>query len=168
MCGRLLPLLLNPKMANTNRSSRSKTAWLVTWDDVLSPDLPIPTSRVVCLLSARLHESSVKLILSYVWSAVYSLTIGEKMAFATESEWRDKFCITDRSPASDDGFLYGTKPYLYARKVTGVRVEQDLPAGTETIYWQEPDRYEFINGTTDCRLALKGRERSFTQDLNPK
>src|SRR5260370_4149642 len=104
MCSRLLTPLLNPKMANTNRSSRSKTAWLVTWDDVLYPDLPIPTSRDVCLLSARLHESSVKLILSYVSSPVYLLTIGHRLACATAPERRDKFFIRRRCSASDHGF----------------------------------------------------------------
>ena len=59
----------------------------------------------------------------------------------------------------------GCKPFLHPRRVTRLRVDHNIKAKTETLYWKEPDRLEWISDSEGARVRHKGVERSFRRKL---
>lgn len=146
--------------------SHSKTAWLVTWDKLLSGNVPAPSETVVCILSQRLSVDSVKLVVSSLWNALYPLRLGEKMFYGTDSRGTNALFQYDRSGPYCYGFYYGTKPFLHARKVTELHVKEDEKTCAQTISWREPNRYRLNEQTMEAEIIHEGKRDSFTQYLN--
>ena len=161
---------------NRMRSNRQtgRTGWLVTWDKLLCDDMPIPSSEVVCILPPQRGDASITELLRCLWSALWLESVGEKLNFGTCRLRREKGGMLRDPLLRDDrdvdqpfeyGFFYGSKPFLHARKVAGLRVECDRKANTETLHWKEPDRMEWISDTEGARVRHKGVQKCVTQKM---
>jgi hypothetical protein len=111
-------------------------AWLITWEGDHGRD-----DRVVMLLHPKMTEQRVGELIELLYANAYG-TLGERLVYAVE---RDHFNHPYRARRAERSgqdwechLMCGVNPYLYARPVEQVSVEQGED-GAELLQWREVD-----------------------------
>ena len=141
-------------------SSRGKSAWLVTWEDLGFKHWGLDKPRVVSILPPRLILKSVRQIVVGIWVAQANLTLCERMGFGLDKKQQERMFTEEDS----EHFSFGLKPFLFARKVKNLRCSEN--EGLYTLTWIETPIYRIDGDTMKFKLTRKGFEDSWTQPEN--
>ena len=106
----------------------TKTAWVVTWD--WSGDHAKVEDRVVAVLNYRLSSRNVSLFIEQLYCS-YEYSHADKLSVAIRR--KENPYPAEYAPP---GITCGHNPWLYARKVSILRIEKDVN-GDESLVWDE-------------------------------
>ena len=107
-----------------NMNVRYRSAWLVTWDGPKAP-----RNKVVAIFNPRFSGGRVRELVEQLYIALIVTSDSERLRFAKSSK-------TNPYPAHLGNFERidcGHNPWLYARRVTDLFIEDDH------LVWKEPN-----------------------------
>lgn len=109
-------------------------AWLLTWEGTEPETIFDNDNKIVTILSGRMSSKSVEQIV-YVLYTRCLRTAGDLSYLANRRKERERLYIYSKHRR---GFLYGSNPWIYARRVTDLVIEKDENKQFEHISWKEP------------------------------
>ena len=96
-------------------------------------------------------------IVAALWCAEYGYTLSELLEIAVDVKRLQRMLTKEDS----DHFYFGSKPFLYARKVTHLR--SDEQNGVHTLCWKETPILRLNRENYETEVVLEGRDSSFSQ-----
>ncbi len=112
-------------------------AWLFTWEGT-DPDIT-PDRKLIAILSGHRPSSFVEDIAEVLYLRNYG-TADDMRYLANRKKQKFYGCMH----TGNGGFSIGNNPFVYARKVSDLKVTIDKNSNTETISWKELPSYRQV------------------------
>ena len=132
-------------------------AWLVTWE-WMSESGEV-ADRIATILPSQWSPDRVRDIVEQLYAL--SISNVEELAALARRPKNNPYPARAESNHADM-LVCGSHPWLYARKVSDLKVER-TEAGFERVSWIEPDRYRLRSDESGIELAQKGRADVITR-----
>lgn len=143
-------------------------AWLVTWQWI--GDHAQVGDPLVAILSSRKSDRAVSEFVEQYY-LMASATAGEMAYYMNR---RRKLPHKARTPEIINEIPHGGRircgadPYIYARLVTDLRIEELDDEDVEIITWREPSASQWKDGSkTEIELAWHGQQASLRRKRGP-
>lgn len=123
-------------------------AWLITWEwdgEHANVDDPL-----IAIFSSRLSENRIAEFIEGYF-LIKSASAGEMVYYANRTKeipYKTEKHVSINGIPHGDRITCGDNPYIFARKVLQLKVENDVAKNLEIITWREPptfgwkDKYE--------------------------
>jgi hypothetical protein len=138
-------------------------AWLITWEYTRNLQ-----DSIVAILSSRKSDTSITELVEFIY--LKATSSAEDLVYYTNRLNRIPYKAEKTQMINDvphgDRIICGHNPFLYARKVTDLKVAVNHEQGLETISWKEPPIFKWRNKRLlKTVIDRDGEQESITRDF---